>query len=214
MARCEHLAERLVYQAGITERKFVTVQNTANENASSLPTPPIQFDCGPDNRGCTEEAQQQNSGPGFFSRLGQRFKNWYGDRGFKTDEELDREVGAGISRIVDEPNLIVTNVADSGAIGSVLLANVPLGVVSTAASIKNDPGFLNWDLNGLSTAIPYAIEGSDLPLAYGFAVYDGSQFAGHTLTTVFTPDASQSDTINANGITVQDPQAAFDSGSW
>jgi hypothetical protein len=123
MARCEHLAERLVYQAGITERKFVTVQNTANENASSPPTPPIQFDCGPDNRGCTEKAQQQNSGPGFFSRLGQRFKNWYGDRGFKTDEELDREVGAGISRIVDEPNLIVTNVADSGAIGSVLLAN-------------------------------------------------------------------------------------------
>jgi hypothetical protein len=50
-------------------------------------------------------------------------------------------------------------------------------------------------------------------MAFGFAAYDGSQFAGKVMTDVFTPDALQSDTISdGNGHLIPNPQAAFDSG--
>jgi hypothetical protein len=60
---------------------------------------------------------------------------------------------------------------------------------------------------------PYVVEGSDVPMAFGFDAYDGSQFAGKVMPDVFTPDALQSDTISdGNGHLIPNPQAAFDSG--
>jgi hypothetical protein len=55
-------------------------------------------------------------------------------------------------------------------------------------------------LNALSNLIPYAVEGSDFPIAVGFAGYHGSQFvANQGVIPVFTPDALRSHTINAKG---------------
>jgi hypothetical protein len=54
-----------------------------------------------------------------------------------------------------------------------------------------------------TTVLGYAVEGSDVPLAFGAAVVDGSQFAANTvMIPVFTPDALQSNTANINGVTV------------
>jgi hypothetical protein len=70
-------------------------------------------------------------------------------------------------------------------------------------------------LNAGATLIPLAVEGSDLPIAFGFALYDGSQFAAKVMTDVFTPDALQSDMIpDGNGHLIPNPQAAFDSGQF
>ncbi len=52
-------------------------------------------------------------------------------------------------------------------------------------------------------------------MAYGFAIYDGSQFIGNqVIIPVFTPGGLQSDTINANGYSIPNPQATFDSGQF
>jgi hypothetical protein len=68
---------------------------------------------------------------------------------------------------------------------------------------------------GTTTVIPLIVEGSDLPLAYGFALYDGSKFAGQVMTGVFTPDELQSDTIpDGNGHLIPSPNAVFDSGQF
>jgi hypothetical protein len=169
--------------------------------------------------GLCPECQQQKA-PGFWRQFGQRIKNWFNDDGFKTNEQLDSEAGYSTATILNysEVDLSGSGFAtanDTAGVEGVLLSNMPLGFASSAASAIYDPSFVNLDLDSLSNAIPYVIEGSDLPIAAGFAVYDGSQFAGNTMITVFTPNTLQSNTINANGITLQDPQAAaFDSGSW
>jgi hypothetical protein len=59
----------------------------------------------------------------------------------------------------------------------------------------------------------YGLEEADLPIAYCFALYNGSKFAGQVMTDAFTQDKFQSDTIpDGNGHLILDPQAAFDQG--
>jgi RHS repeat-associated protein len=95
----------------------------------------------------------------------------------------------------NEPNPFLTFVADAAGVTSALLNNTPLGRVSSVVGFVHDPSVPNFILTAESNLIPVAIEGSDLPIAFAFAVYDGSQFAGNTLTQVFTPDQYQADTI-------------------
>jgi hypothetical protein len=71
----------------------------------------------------------------------------------------------------------------------------------------NNPSPENLVITGEAVLIPLVVEGSDLPIAYGVAVYDGSEFAAQTITEVFRPDSAQSDTINMNGYTVTAPNA-------
>lgn len=48
--------------------------------------------------------------------------------------------------------------------------------------------------------------GPDVPMAFVSAAVDGSGFVSkEVITPVFTPDASQSDRIDANGITITAP---------
>ncbi len=58
-------------------------------------------------------------------------------------------------------------------------------------------------------ALPYAIPETGIPLAVYGVAEDGSDFvANEVIIPVFTPDASQSDTIdNGNGVTIPNPGA-------
>lgn len=111
------------------------------------------------------------------------------------------------------PNPLGSAVADLGGAAAARLHNTPLGLASSAVSVGSDPTVPNILLNAESNLIPLVVEGSDLPIAYGFAAWDGSQFAGNALSTVFTPcGQAQSETIPVNGINMPDPQAVFDAG--
>ncbi len=167
----------------------------------------------------TQQPSSSSSGGGGWNGVGQRFKNWFNGDGFKTNQQLNHEVGYSTVKIlnyseIDLSGLGFSAVNDQAGLTAALLGSGTLGAASTIVSVVHDPSFVNLDLTGLSNMVPLVIPGSEVPIAFGFAAYSGSQFAGNTLTTVFTPDALQSNTINANGITVQDPQAAFDAGNW
>lgn len=116
---------------------------------------------------------------------------------------------------VREPNPVVTTFADSlGVIGAVT-GRWQFGAASSVISIASDPTPSNVALNAASTLIPLAVEGSEFPIAYGLALYNGSKFAGQVMTDVFTPDALQSDTIpDGNGHLITSPNAVFDSGQF
>lgn len=159
-----------------------------------------------------------NSKSGFWSGLGQRFGNLFKGKGFHTNQQLLPE-GTVTTNEIDwlpgegEPNGWVTAVADSMGVAAAVTKNTPLGIASSAVSIANDRSKLNVALTVGSSVLPYVVEGSDVPLAFGFAAHDGSQFAGKVMTDVFTPDALQSDQISdGNGHLIPNPQAAFDSG--
>jgi len=74
------------------------------------------------------------------------------------------------------------------------------------------PTILNGLVEGLKYAAGKAVEGADFPIAVANAAWDWSQGAGSIVIQVFTPDANQSDTVPVNGVNMQSPQAAFDSG--
>jgi hypothetical protein len=79
-----------------------------------------------------------------------------------------------------------------------------LGAVSSAVSLVTNPSAKNILTTTVTTAVGYAIEGSDVPLAFGTAAVNASKFAANTVVIpVFTPGASQSTTVNINGTTVQ-----------
>jgi hypothetical protein len=85
----------------------------------------------------------------------------------------------------------ITFVSDALGVASAVSRNVPLGRVSAAISVVNDPSPLNVTLTGLGL-----VPGLDVPMAFGTAAWDGSKFVGNqVITPVFTPDASQASTI-------------------
>lgn len=159
-----------------------------------------------------ELAQNQSKKPGFWSRLGQHLGNLFGGHSwnFGMRESVTTRMVTGEVR---EPNPVATAVADSMGVAAAVTKNTPLGIASSVVSVANDRSKLNVALTVGSSVLPYVVEGSDVPMAFGFAAYDGSQFAGKVMTDVFTPDALQSDTISdGNGHLIPNPQAAFDSG--
>lgn len=108
-----------------------------------------------------------------------------------------------------------TLTADTLGVVSAVSRRWQFGAVSSLISLASDHSLTNVMLNVGANLIPLVVEGSDLPIAYGFAVYDGSQFvANQVIIPVFTPDGLQSDTIDANGYSIPGPQATFDSGQY
>ena len=110
---------------------------------------------------------------------------------------------------VVQPNPAVTVDADAmGVLGS-LLRNTPLQVASSVISVVNDPSPENIGMTGGTTLACYAFPVLDVPVAYGTAVYAGSTFvADQVIIPVFTPDASQADTIDDGyGHTITAPNA-------
>jgi hypothetical protein len=149
---------------------------------------------------------------GFWSRLGQHLGNLFSGHSWNYGmrESVTTRMVTGEVR---EPNPVATAVADTMGVATAVTKNTPLGIASSAVSIANDRSTSNVALTVGSTLLPYVVEGSDVPMAFGFAAYDGSQFAGQVMTNVFTPDALQSDTISdGNGHLIPNPQAVFDSG--
>jgi RHS repeat-associated protein len=144
---------------------------------------------------------------GFWHRLGEHFSNLFHGHSWSYGMRF-----VVTSRILPaEPNPAVTAAADLAGVGAAISRNTPPGIASAVTSSVNDPSVPNVTLNAESVLIPMAIEGSDLPIAFGFAAYDGSKFAARTITQVFTPERLQSDTIDDGlGHTLQAPQAAFD----
>ena len=105
----------------------------------------------------------------------------------------------------------VTDVAQGVKVAAAVGAGPKVGAIGTLMSIAGNPSPQNIGMN----LLPWAFPELRVPMAFGGAAWDASKFtANHVIIPVFTPDALQSDTINENGITVQDPQAAFDSGNW
>ena len=105
---------------------------------------------------------------------------------------------------VREPNPVATAVPDYMGVGAALTQNKGLGAASSLLSLAIDPTPKNALVTGASTVIPMIVEGSDVPIAFGSAAYNGSRFAGQVMTDVFTPDALQSDTIpDGNGHVVR-----------
>ncbi len=149
---------------------------------------------------------------GFWSRLGQHLGNLFSGHSWNYGmrESVTTRMVTGEIR---EPNPVATAVADSMGVAAAVTKNTPLGIASSVVSVANDRSKLNVALTVGSSVLPYVVEGSDVPMAFGFAAYDGSQFAGKVMTDVFTPDALQSDTISdGNGHLIPNPQASFDSG--
>jgi hypothetical protein len=108
-----------------------------------------------------------------------------------------------------------TFASDTLGVLAAVFHSTRLGYASSALSLAADHTPTNVMLNAGSTLIPHIVEGSDFPIAVGFAGYDGSQFvANQVIIPVFTPDALQSNTVNENGILMPNPQAIFDSGQF
>jgi len=95
-----------------------------------------------------------------------------------------------------------------------------LGLAAGVVSSANDPSPLNLTINGTGGALglaSYAAEGTAVGTGAavgGFGVAAGAMawsasnwISTNVITPVFTPDANQSNTINANGITIQAPDA-------
>ena len=156
------------------------------------------------------KAQNKSS---FWSRLGHGFSNLLHGHSWNYIKATVTAEDVGPHEVMREPNPAVTAVADSMGVAAAVTKNTPLGIASSVVSVANDRSKLNVALTVGSSVLPYVVEGSDVPMAFGFAAYDGSQFAGKLVTDVSTPDALQSDTISdGNGHLIPNPQAAFDSG--
>jgi hypothetical protein len=157
-------------------------------------------------------AQEQGSstGVGFWTGVGQRFKNWLKGGEFKTNEQLDREAEfitftLSFPSLVDQNGTGIATVTDYGAFASFALKKPKLGTASTLVNLISDPSAENFAMNAVTMLIPKVIERSELPITIGFAAWDGSQFAGSIVTSVATPDAPQAATINANGFSMANP---------
>jgi RHS repeat-associated protein len=95
-----------------------------------------------------------------------------------------------------------------------------LGLGAAGVSSVNDPSGLNLTINaagGTLGVVSYAAEGTAVGTGAavgGFGVAVGAMawsasnwISTNVITPVFTPDANQSNTINANGVTIQAPDA-------
>lgn len=155
-------------------------------------------------------AQQQtgsSSGGGFWRRLGQHLGNLFSGHSWNHGMRF-----VVTHRILSpSESEAVTDVAQGVKVAAAVGAGPKVGAIGTLMSIASNPSPPNIGMN----LLPWAFPELRLPMAFGGAAWDASKFtANHVIVPVFTPDTLQSDTINANGITVQDPQAAFDSGNW
>jgi hypothetical protein len=116
---------------------------------------------------------------------------------------------------VQEPNPLGTASADLLGVAAAVSGRWQFGAASSLISLAVDHSQTNVAQTAATTVIPLLIEGTDVPIAFGFALWDGSQFAGQMMINVFTPDALQSDkTPTGSGNVVQNPQAFFDSGQF
>ncbi len=109
----------------------------------------------------------------------------------------------------------------SAAPGVVLGApGLMLGLAAGGVSSANDPSALNLSINGAGgilgvasyvgegTAVGTGATVAGVGVAVGAMAWSASNWVStNVITPVFTPDANQSDTINANGVTVQAPDA-------
>ena len=130
------------------------------------------------------------------------------------------------------PNEAVTLGADAVGLASAIPGVIPeiagavpgapafaIGLLATGVSVDNDPSSLNLSINATSTALAamstfgtgtVASLGTvgGFGLAAGALAWDGANWtSNYVITPVFTPDANQSNTINANGITIPAPDA-------
>jgi hypothetical protein len=131
-----------------------------------------------------------------------------------------------------EPNEAVALTMDAGGLLSATPGAIPevagaipgapafgLGLLATGVSVNNDPSSLNLSINATSTTLgamstfgtgAVATVGTvgGFGVAVGALAWDGSNWtANNVITPVFTPDANQSNTINANGVTIAAPDA-------
>jgi RHS repeat-associated protein len=116
--------------------------------------------------------------------------------------------GAGTPK-PSEPNPVVTGVADVLGVVSAVGANRSLGAASTAISVANDHSPQNIVVNVLGL-----LPGPDVPIAFGSAAYDGSQFVtNQILAPVFNAAPTQNinvDVGNGNLLTIPNPALDFD----
>ena len=108
-----------------------------------------------------------------------------------------------------EPNPAVGATADTIGLYGAVNGSGTLTAVSAAVSIYNDRSPQNVALTGGSILIPLAFPETAVPIGVCSVGYDGSNFvANQIIILVFTPDASQSDTINDGyGHTITAPNA-------
>ena len=127
---------------------------------------------------------------------------------------------------VSEPNSHVDLVTSAAGLLSATPGAVPgvpglaLGLASGAVSSVNDPSGLNLTINTTGGALglaSYFAEGTAVGtgatvggfgVAVGATAWSASNWIStNVITPVFTPDANQSNTINANGVTIPAPDA-------
>ena len=161
-------------------------------------------------RAAQQQAAQKKKGPGFFKRLGQRLKNGFTGHGFKTNEQLLPEGTVTIIQTIHEPNPAVTAAADgAGLVGTLVggkTGNI-MGIISSIASLKNDPSGKNAALTALSF-IPGAALGMGL-MSLPFDLKN----AGVELPKLdLDPPNLYEKVPDGNGHLVPDPQQTFDSG--
>jgi hypothetical protein len=94
-----------------------------------------------------------------------------------------------------------------------------LGLLVSGVSVNNDPSSLNLSINATSTvfsvmstfgtgAVASTGTVGGFVVALGALTVDASDWiSNYVITPVFTPDANQSNTINANGVTIPAPDA-------
>ncbi len=93
-----------------------------------------------------------------------------------------------------EPNPLVSAVADLLGVGGAVTGNFWLGGVSSGMSVGNNPSVPNLILTAESNLIPLVVEGSDVPIAFAFAAYDGSQFVGNVFQRMVLSGLQQENT--------------------
>jgi RHS repeat-associated protein len=175
-------------------------------------------------QGDQQAAQQQNgssSGHSFWSHVSNllHLHSWnYGMRESVTMRLLPASES--------EPNSNVDLATSAAGLLSATPGAVPgapglmLGLAAGGVSSVNDPSGLNLTINATGGALgfaSYAAEGTAVGtgatvagfgLAAGATAWSVSNWIStNVITPVFTPDANQSNTINANGVTIQAPDA-------
>jgi RHS repeat-associated protein len=191
---------------------------TAIHSTGSNGTMNVQQDCPQLGPNLGQAQQQSSSGGRFWGHVSNLFHghSWnYGMRESVTVTISPAEPNSNVDLATSAAGLLsATPGAVPGAPG------LMLGLAAGGMSSVNDPSGLNLTINGTGGAlgaVSYFAEGTAVGTGAtvgGFGVAAGATawsisnwISTNIIVPVFTPDANQSNTINANGVTTQAPDA-------
>ncbi len=151
----------------------------------------------------TKNVAQNTNAPktGFWSGLGQRFSNLIHGQGFVTNMGLNTSVTVEQGPMnVREPNSKIAAAADAAGVVATVIDNAKLGAASAVVIVVNDPSLKNIAITGIGL-----IPGPDVPIAFGSAAIDGSNFVTNQILAPMFNAAPTQNIDDGNGHMIPNP---------